>query len=310
MTYSIIAYDPQTGDLGVAVQTHQMSVGAMVPHVLPGVGVLANQSLVNRHYPPMVFALLREGVAPQRVIRAVIATDAAADRRQLAIMNAHGAVAAFTGAKCIPYAGQHIGETYSVQANMMTHDDVIPAMQTAYEFTKGNLAERMLAALDAAERAGGDIRGKQSAAIKIVSGDPQTPSWETRYDLRVDEHDAPLDELGRLIRLRSAQIVDDVGSEAFAAGDLEAALAIWAKARRQAPELEELAFWQAVTLADQQPYRMQQAGRILNAAITQSERPQQWLDLLHRLESSSIIERNGTAAALIAAQQEASDEQQ
>lgn len=306
MTYSIVARDPQTGNLGVAVQTHQMSVGAMVPHGLPGCGVLANQSLVNRRYPSMVFAMLREGISPQRIIRAVTATDPDAQYRQLAIINAAGELAAFTGTGCIPYAGQHIGETYSVQANMMSNDQVIPAMRTAYDAVQGNFANRLLAALEAAESAGGDIRGAQSAAIKIVSGDPQAPEWQVLYDLRVDEHIEPLAELARLIRLRTAQQLDDAGNAALANGDMESALSTWAQARQQAPEWEEIAFWQAVTLAEQQPQAIHLAGQILREALSRAAYPQHWLDLMQRLETCGIIERRGTAAQLIATQQESS----
>ena len=299
-TYSIVARDPETNELGVAVQTHQMCVGDVVPWMLPGVGAIATQSLVNVSFGPMGLAMLREGLAAPRVVEALVASDADADRRQLAVVDAQGRVGAWTGKGCIPEAGHHTGEGYSVQANMMTHTTVVPAMAETFETTSGDLAARMLAALEAAQTEDGDIRGQQSAAIKIVAGDPSQPNWSARYDLRVDEHATPVAELARLIRLRRAQLIDGEGHEAFERHSRDEALEKWAEARTMAPELEELAFWQAVALADI-PANVITAAQILKPVMADDPRRTEWLDLIRRLEGCGLIERAGAAGELIEA---------
>ncbi|MCB9451416.1 MAG: DUF1028 domain-containing protein [Anaerolineaceae bacterium] len=299
-TYSIVARDPETGWLGVAVQTHQMSVGRVVPWLLPGVGALATQSLSNVSFGPMGLTMLKEGVPASYVVAALAASDEGANRRQLGVVDAQGRAAAWTGDGCIPYASHHTGEGYSVQANMMTRDTVIPAMVAAYENASGNLAERMMAALMAAQEEDGDIRGMQSAALKVVSGDKNDPSWMTLYDVRVDEHADPVKELTRLVRLAGAQLLDRKASRAFDAGQREEALAGWALARAQAPELEEIPFWQAVTLADNDG-DIEAAATILRSVLANDPRREHWIDLLRRLEGCGLIERKGTADALITA---------
>ncbi len=299
-TYSVVARDPETGDLGVAVQTHQMCVGRIVPWLLPGVGALATQSLVNIGFGPAGLALLREGVPAPHVVAALVASDNLAHRRQVAVVDAHGRAAAHTGAGCIAAAGHRVGEGYSVQANMMTNPTVVDAMAAAYEQASGYLAQRMLAALAAAQAEGGDIRGMQSAALKVVPGDAAQPEWAARYDLRVDEHNNPLAELARLARLRGAQLTDARGHEALQAGDRASALALWAQARAQAPELEEMAFWQALALADAHA-DVEAAAAILRPALADDPRRDHWLDLIQRLSVCGLIEREGAGEDLIAA---------
>lgn len=300
-TYSIVAYDAEAQLFGVAVQTHQMGVGRLVPWLLPGYGAIATQSLVNISYGPIGLRMLREGWKAEDVLAGLTSGDPNAQRRQVACVDAEGRAAAFTGSGCIREAGHYVGEGYSVQANMMTRTTVIEAMRQAYETASGTLAERMMAALHAAQVEDGDIRGMQSAALKIVSAQKNVPDWSTVFDLRVDEHLSPLDELGRLLRLRQAQQVDERGYAALAAGDLGKALAEWAEARRLAPELEELAFWQAVSLADQRPSEdsLRVAARILAGALERELRRDQWLDLLIRLEDCGLIARQGTAVELL-----------
>jgi uncharacterized Ntn-hydrolase superfamily protein len=227
-----------------------MCVGTAVPWLAPGVGALATQSLANLSFGPMALAMLREGVPAPRVVDALVATDAQANRRQVAAVDSRGQVGAWTGGGCIAQAGHHTGEGYSVQANMMTHSTVVAAMAAAYEQTPGDLAQRMIAALQAAQAEGGDIRGMQSAALKVVPGYASKPVWETLYDLRVDEHADPVVELARLVRLRHAQLLDETGYNALQQNRRDDALAAWAEARAAAPELEEMPFWQAVTLAE------------------------------------------------------------
>ena len=300
-TYSIVARDAETGQLGVAVQTHQMSVGAHVPWLLPGGGAIATQAMVNVSFGPMGLALLSEGVPAPKVVEALVAADARPHIRQVAAVDAHGQAGAWTGQACIPEAGHWIGEGYSVQANMMDRPTVVAAMATAYEGAQGDLAARMLAALRAAQGEGGDIRGMQSAALRVVSGtvDPKALSEERSiYDLRVDEHAQPLDELARLVRLRHAQLLDDEGHRALDRGDRSLAFERWEQARALAPELEEVGFWQAVALADR-PAEVTRAAEILSQALAQEARREQWIDLLRRLQVCGLIERSGAAEELI-----------
>jgi uncharacterized Ntn-hydrolase superfamily protein len=299
-TYSIVARDPETGELGVAVQTHQMCVGRVVPWLLPGVGALATQSLSNISFGPVGLTLLREGVPAPHVAAALIASDGLAHRRQFAVVDAEGRAAAHTGTGCIAAAGHRLGAGYSVQANMMTNPTVMDAMAAAYEQASGDLAQRMLAALAAAQAEGGDIRGMQSAALKVVPGDASQPDWATRYDLRVDEHDNPLTELARLARLRGAQLTDARGHEALSTGNRGEALALWAQARAQAPELEEMAFWQALALADDHA-DIEAAVAILRSTLAADPRRDHWLDLIQRLSVCGLIEREGAGEDLIAA---------
>ncbi len=287
-TYSIVARDPHTGELGVAVQTHQMCVGSVVPWLRPGLGALATQASVNIRFGPLGLALLEEGIEPERVIAALVASDAGADRRQVAVVDAQGRAAAWTGEKCIAEASHHVGEGYSVQANMMTRPTVVPAMAEAYERTSGDLAARMLAALQAAQAEDGDIRGMQSAALKIVSGDRSQPAWDAIYDLRVDEHDSPLDELARLIRLRRAAVLDERGFDLLNAGNSTEALALWQQAREMAPEMEELPFWQAMNAADELG-DVEQAVALLHPAFERDPRRAEWVDLIRRLEACEMI---------------------
>ncbi|MBZ0302442.1 MAG: DUF1028 domain-containing protein [Anaerolineae bacterium] len=299
-TYSIAARDPETGALGVAVQTHQIGVGRMVPFLLPGVGAVATQSLVNVSFGPLGLQFLREGYAADRTLAALVASDAEAARRQVAVVDRQGNAAAHTGSGCIPHAAHHSGAGYSVQANMMTRDTVIPAMAAAFERASGDLAARMLAALRAAQVEDGDIRGMQSAALKVVSSDPTSPAWSAIYDLRVDEHAEPLTELGRLVRLRHAQLVDTQGHQALDAGDSAEALGLWAQARAEAPDLEELAFWQALALADQQD-DVAGAVAILGPVLAAHPRRAHWIDLITRLGICGFIDHPAAGEALCAA---------
>lgn len=298
-TYSIVARDAATGQLGVAVETHQMSVGYLVPWLVPGVGAVATQSLVNISFGPMALTMLKEGVPAPRVIGALVASDERADRRQAAVVDGQGRVGAWTGSGCIAEAAHHMGEGYSVQANMMTNPTVVGAMANAFENASGDLAQRMLAALQAAQREGGDIRGMQSAALVVAPGERSAPEWQRVYDLRVDEHADPVNELGRLVRLRHAQLTDQRGHEALDAGRRDEALHLWTDARTSAPELEELAFWQAMTLADKHA-DLNGAAAILRPVLANDPLRAQWIDLIGRLERCGLIERAGAAEALIA----------
>ncbi len=299
-TYSIVARDPETGQFGVAVQTHQMGVGRLVPWMMPGLGAVATQSLVNISFGPMALTMLRQGVGAEHVIAALVASDEGANRRQVAVVDAHGHAAAWTGQGCIAEAAHHVGEHYSVQANMMTNPTVVDAMASAYEKASGDLAARMVAALQAAEAEGGDIRGMQSAALRVVPASREVPEWHTDYDLRVDEHAAPLNELARLVRLRHAQMVESDGYTALDEGRHDQALDHFARARREAPELEELAFWQAVKLVDTHG-DIETAVAILRPVLARHPRRTHWIDLIRRLQMCGLIERENAGDDLIAA---------
>src|SRR5437899_3340195 len=187
-TFSIVARDSVTGELGVAVQSHWFSVGPLVPWAEAGVGAVATQSFVDPAYGPLGLELMRTGKTARQSLEGILASDPGREVRQVAMVDARGGVAAHTGKKCIPAAGHIEGEQFTVEANLMLNDKVWPAMAKAYRETKGDLAERMLAALDAAQTAGGDIRGRQSAAILIVSGKPTGKPWDDRImDLRVED---------------------------------------------------------------------------------------------------------------------------
>lgn len=298
-TYSILAVDQETGEIGGAVQTHQMGVGRFVLWLEAGRGAIATQSMANLSFGPMGLAMLREGIAPERIIEGLTAADENAKRRQIGVINAKGEASAFTGSGCIREAGHHVGATYSVHANMMTRPTVIAAMSAAFEAATGDLAQRMMAALSAAQAEDGDIRGMQSAALKVVSGDLNVPTWATRYDLRVDEHENPVEELARLVRLRHAQHLDSQGHEALTAGRHEEALKLWGQARAEAPELEELAYWQALTLADNHD-DLDHAIAILKPMLDADQRREQWIDLIGRLAECGLLERDGVAEALLA----------
>jgi uncharacterized Ntn-hydrolase superfamily protein len=238
MTYSIVARDPSSGALGVAVQSHFFGVGPVVPWLDPGVGAIATQATVNVGFGRHGLDLLRAGVAAEEAIARLIAEDGDAHLRQLAIVDATGRVAAHTGAGCIRDAGHRIGATYSVQGNLLRSSDVWPAMAEAFESTLGApLWERLLAALDAGERAGGDVRGRQSAALVVVSGTQSEAPWdEVLMDVRVDDHEDPLGELRRLARMREAYRL---------MGEVEGP----SDSRPVSPEAVELVFWRAIELA-------------------------------------------------------------
>lgn len=299
-TYSIAARDPETGQFGVAVQTHQMCVGVNVPWLEPGIGAIATQASTNVAFGPMGLALLKQGIPAEQVIAALVASDPAADRRQIGVVDSQGRSAAWTGPNTIAEAGHYVGEGYSVHANMMTRKTVIDAMRQAYESATGDLAQRMLAALQAAQAEDGDIRGMQSAALMVVPGNRDVLARDRYvYNLRVDEHDQPIVELARLVRLTHARLTDRRGYEVFDA-DRAAALAFWSQAREEAPELEELAYWQAVTLSDS-AVDVESAAAILRPVLANDARRDHWIDLLRRLQTCGLIEREGAAEALIAA---------
>jgi uncharacterized Ntn-hydrolase superfamily protein len=248
-TFSIVARDPVTGDLGVAVQSHWFSVGSVVPWAEAGVGAVATQSFVEPSYGPKGLALMKRGVAPQEALAQLLALDGQSNVRQVAFVDGKGRVAVHTGAKCIPGAGHHIGDGYTTQSNLMLTNEVPDAMAKAYEAAKGPLAERMLAALEAAQGVGGDVRGKQSAAILVVRAKATERPWTDRLvDLRIEDHPEPLKEMRRLLTLHRAYEMMNRGDEASALAKMDDALTEYGGAAAMVPDNDEFVFWTAVAL--------------------------------------------------------------
>jgi uncharacterized Ntn-hydrolase superfamily protein len=250
VTYSIVALDERTGELGVAVQTRWLAVGALVPWLRPGVGAIATQSFVDTRYGFSGIELLAAGRSAQDALSELIAADRDPGVRQVGIVDAAGRSAAHTGAECVVAAGHLTGRGVSVQANMMERPTVWPAMLAAYEGSTGDLADRLVTALRAAEGEGGDVRGRQSAALVVVPGRPDAHPWDIRFDIRVDDARAPLDELERLLALNRAYEALDAAFEALAVGETSAALAFFEQAASLAPDDDQVRLWQSLAVFD------------------------------------------------------------
>ncbi|GIW51012.1 MAG: hypothetical protein KatS3mg081_0367 [Gemmatimonadales bacterium] len=286
-TYSIVAVDTVTGEIGAAVQSHWFSVGSIVTWAEPGVGAVATQSFVEPAYGPRGLALMRSGLSAPAALAALLAADPDSQVRQVAMIDARGRVAAHTGSRNIPAAGHYIGRGYSVQANLMRSAEVWPAMARAFEQAGGDLAGRLLAALEAGERAGGDIRGRQSAALVVVSGDRSRPGWEKIYDLRVEDSPEPLAELRRLLRVARAYRAATEGDNYITAGQVDSAMAAYSRAAALLPDSAtngELVYWQAVTLAGLG--REEEAVPLFRRAFAQDT---SWIELLRRLPAAGLL---------------------
>jgi len=284
-TYSIVARDPATGAMGVAVQSHWFSVGSLVTWGEAGVGVVATQSFVDPSYGPLGLALMKAGRTAGQTLEALKKADPHPEVRQVAMLDVHGNVAAHTGEKCIPAAGHIAGDNFSVQANLMLNDRVWPAMDRAFREAKGDLAARMLAALDAAQSVGGDIRGKQSAAILVVKGKSTGQSWaDTIMQLRVEDHPEPLKELRRLVHLHRAYERMNAGDLAVEHRDDEKALKEYGAAEAMFPDNLEMKFWHAVALVNM--------GRVTESLPLFSEifsKDRNWATLLPRLPKVDLL---------------------
>lgn len=284
-TFSIVARDPSTGELGVAVQSHWFSVGSVVPWAEAGVGAIATQSFVDSSYGPLGLALIRAGRSAPDALKALLAGDQGRDVRQVAMIDAQGRVDAWTGKNDIQSAGHHIGKDYSVQANLMLNDKIWPAMAAAFEATKGDLAERMLAALDAAQAAGGDIRGRQSAALIVVSGKPTGQAWKDRvFDLRVDDSAEPLKELRRLVTLQRAYNHMNAGDLAVEKKDNEGALREYGAAEQLVPDNAEMIYWHAVALVNMG--RVEESLPLFKRVFAMDRN---WIELTPRLPKSGLL---------------------
>jgi uncharacterized Ntn-hydrolase superfamily protein len=284
-TYSIVARDSVTGEMGVAVQSHWFSVGSVVPWAEAGVGAVATQSFVDPSYGMLGLELMRTGRSAPEALRGLLAADARADVRQVAMVDAQGRVAVHTGEHCIPAAGHRQGAGWSAQANLMLKDTVWDAMGKAFESTSGDLAERLLAALAAAQREGGDIRGQQSAAILIVAAHATGRPWEDRkVDLRIEDHADPIGELRRLLQLQRAYAHMNAGDLAMEKNDVDAASGEYGAAEKLAPESAEMLFWHAVTLAG--AGRVEAAKPLLARAYGIDPA---WRTLVERLPAAKLL---------------------
>jgi uncharacterized Ntn-hydrolase superfamily protein len=286
-TFSIVARDPATGEMGVAVQSHWFSVGSIVTWAEAGVGAVATQSFVDPGYGMRGLDLMRTGIAAPAALKQLVAADAQRDGRQVAMVDSQGRVDAYTGPSAISAAGHQVGRQYSVQANMMANAKVWPAMAAAFESTKGDLADRLLAALDGAQRVGGDVRGKQSAALLIVKAKSTGRPWagaDRVFDLRIEDHPQPLVELRRLVRLARAYGHANHGDELMTEKKVEEALKEYQAASVLAPEILELPFWHAVTLAS--IGREKEAAPIFRAVFAKEPI---WAELLGRLPAAGLF---------------------
>ena len=284
-TYSIVARDAVTGEMGVAVQSHWFSVGSVVTYGKAGVGVVATQSLVNPSYGPKGLALMEQGLSPEQALKALIENDEGEMYRQVAFLNIDGDVATHTGSLCIAEAGHKQGIFFSVQANMMLNNTVWDTMAEAFEATSGSLSKRMLVALKAAEGEKGDIRGKQSAAILIVSGKATGNSWEdTIMDLRVEDHNNPIQELERLIKIHKAYDYMNKGDLAMEVGDSAKAENLYLQAQKLFPDNLEMQYWYAINLLNNN--QLEKAKPILKSIFSQNEN---WKTLTPRLVKSKLL---------------------
>ena len=290
-TYSIVARDGETGQLGVAVQSHWFSVGSVVPWAEAGVGAVATQSLADVRYGPAGLELMRHGRDAEAALEALVSSDQGRAVRQVAMIDAEGNVAAHTGANCIAEASHatletNDGSVYSAQANLMKNPGVPDAMLGAVRTTEGDLAQRLMAAMEAAQGVGGDIRGKQSAAMLIVAGEATGASWrDTVLELRIEDHATPIEEMRRLLRLHRAYEAMNAGDRALERGDTEGALSAYSRASELAPGHAEMAFWTGVSYAN--------AGRVDLARPhfrTAFADEADWKKVLRRLPDAGLIE--------------------
>jgi uncharacterized Ntn-hydrolase superfamily protein len=296
VTYSIVARDEDSGELGVAVQSHWFSVGPIVPWAAPGVGAIATQANVEVAYGPRALALLEDGLDAGQALAQLVAEDPGSAGRQVGVVDAAGRVAAHTGDACIAFAGHATAEGVSCQANIMVSERVWPAMLDAFTAADGTLTMRLLAALDAAQSAGGDLRGRQSAAILVVPAEGEP--WHTVVSLRVEDHPDPLRELHRLVELHRAYELAGRADELTNEERYDEAAALYREAWELAPGNDELQFWAGLGAA--QAGDLDTAVAQLRAAIAQHPG---WRELLERLTPQTA-----PSAAVVRARLEAGQE--
>ncbi|TQI69169.1 putative Ntn-hydrolase superfamily protein [Gramella sp. Hel_I_59] len=285
-TFSIVARDTVTGEMAVGVQSHWFSVGSIVSWGKSGVGVVATQSFVNPAYGPQGLELMENGMPADIALAKMVDEDEGHAFRQVAFLDVNGNVSAYTGDKCVQAAEDIQGNNFSVQANMMLNENVVPAMANAYATNSDlPLAERVVAVMLAAQEAGGDIRGKQSAALIVVGPEKTEKSWEDKkVDLRVDDHENPIKELGRLLKVHRAYEHMNKGDLAVEANDMEKALEEYGAAEKMFPENLEMKYWKAVALANSG--RMDEARPIFKKVFAADEN---WKEMTTRLPASGLL---------------------
>ncbi|SNR39620.1 DUF1028 domain-containing protein [Lutibacter flavus] len=284
-TYSIVARDTVTGEMGVAVQSHWFSVGSLVVWGEAGVGVVATQSFVNPSFGPRGLSLLKNGLTPKMAVETLLELDEGREVRQLAILDAQGNVEAYTGKNCIVEAGHIIGNNFSVQANLMDKNTVWPEMAEAFKNAKGSLADRMLQAMEAAQKEGGDIRGKQSAAILVVKAKSTGNEWEDKVvDLRVEDNKNPIKEMRRLLTINTAYEFMNKGDLAVETGNNKLAKQHYMNAQKLNPDNLEMKYWYAITLANNG--ELDEAKEILKGVFKQNSK---WKELTPRLVKPKLL---------------------
>ena len=297
-TFSIVARDPVTGEMAVGVQSHWFSVGTLVPWGEAGVGVVATQSFIDKSYGPKGLALLKQGFTAKQALDSLLKADAGREVRQVAIMDAKGNVAAYTGKNCIQYASDIQGANFSVQSNMMLTDAVCKDMAAAFRSSYGKpLAERVLAALDAAQKAGGDIRGMQAAGLIVVPGKPNSQPWNDKtVDVRVDDNPQPLKELRRLYNLSIAYQHMNNGDLASEKNDMQTAMQEYGTAMKMFPSNLEMQYWTAITLANN--HKVNEAVPMLKRIFAQDKN---WKELTKRLPPVGLLTVSGAELKTILA---------
>jgi len=285
-TFSIIAIDTITGEMAVGVQSHWFSVGTIVSWAKSGVGVVATQSFVNPALGTEGIKLMGNGKSANETLEFLINKDEGRDYRQVAMLDKHGNISVFTGKKCVQVANHIKGNNYSIQANMMLNDKVVPEMEKAFiENSDLALAERVLKAMKAGQQAGGDIRGKQSAVLLVVGTEPAEKEWEDKkIDIRIDDHSEPLIELERILNVHKAYEHMNNGDIAIEHGDMELALAEYQAAEQMFPNNLEMKYWKAIALANNG--RLNEALPILERIFEQDKN---WLTLTKRLPQSGLL---------------------
>ena len=285
-TYSIVARDPETGQLGVAVQSHWFSVGTLVLWAQAGVGAVATQSFFDVRYGVDGLALMQGGKSAQDALKQLLGEDPTPEVRQVGMIDASGNTAQHTGTKCIQYAGHLAGENFAVQSNLVINEGVPEAMAKAFQQAQGSLAERMLVALEVAEAVGGDLRGKQSAAIVVVKGKSSDQPWVDRLvDLHIEDSPQLLAELRRLLKLNTAYAHMNSGDHALESGDVEGALAEYGYAQAMFPDNLEMKFWHAVSLVN--AGRIDESLPVFRAIFSQDAH---WRELVLRLNNAGLLE--------------------
>jgi uncharacterized Ntn-hydrolase superfamily protein len=292
LTYSIVARDKETGELGVAVQSHWFSVGSVVTWARAGVGAVATQAMAEISYGPLGLELMSSGKTANEALEALLKADSKSETRQVAFVDSKGNVSVHTGRKCIPYAGHVKGDQFTCEANLMRNNSIWGAMSRDFRKSSGvrkrdrlPLAERLISALEAAEEAGGDVRGKQSAAILVVSPTVAPNPWSGRLvDLRVEDFPTPLPELKRLLRLQRAYEWANRGDDLLTEGKFEESLKAYEKAGKFAPDFEELQFWQGVSLV--QAKRFKEAKPIFKKVF---EKNKDWIQVTKSLPKVGLL---------------------